>query len=587
MRLAPRFAIRMGAAALAVAAFVIAWFAFFRQEIDPSVVRASPTTKSEPQVLFDKWPQDRKPDLVLVVTGQTYGYLQKCGCSSPQKGGLERRYNFVESLKARGWEVVGLDVGDVPRPLPYTPTSQQTLTKYESAMQAMKLMGYKAVAVGKEELAMPLLEALTKYTVQKGNEFPRVHAANIANRDEFPGASGGSAVTESDVITAKSGLSIGVVGVAGAELIQKGVDRNVKYNPDTGKVVAGILDDWKKAGQAPDVKVLLYQGPIEWTDPGTNLRADAQTAAKGFPQFNIVICKTPDESDGPNVPTVVEGVNPDTKQPSASMICQVGQKGQNVGVVGIYKGAKGIELYYQRVAMTDEFDTAADKEAGHPILKLLQDYADTVKDNDYLSAMASKKKLHAAQARQREAAFVGDAHCQACHQAEWMHWSTTKHGHAYDALAKVATHPSGRNFDGECIVCHTVGYEYQTGYLNEKKTPHLKNVQCESCHGPGNLHVAEEQDNMKRRRGHTHAHAAALSPWKVDGVSAMPPLPRLEAMVKEKDRSKWQGMLTDAENKVYLRVYEVCQKCHDIDNDPKFELAVYWPHVVHTGLKKK
>src|SRR5262249_36805104 len=118
MRPTPRFAIRMGAAALAVAAFVIAWFAFFRQEIDPSVVRASPTTKSEPQVLFDKWPQDRKPDLVLVVTGQMYGYLQKCGCSSPQKGGLERRYKFIESLKAPGWEGVGPDVRPRPPPLP-------------------------------------------------------------------------------------------------------------------------------------------------------------------------------------------------------------------------------------------------------------------------------------------------------------------------------------------------------------------------------------------------------------------------------------------------------------------------------------
>ena len=68
-----------------------------------------------------------------------YGYIQKCGCSHPQKGGLERRYNFIQSLKDRGWEVVGLDVGDVPRPLPYTPTPEQTLAKYEMAMQAMKV----------------------------------------------------------------------------------------------------------------------------------------------------------------------------------------------------------------------------------------------------------------------------------------------------------------------------------------------------------------------------------------------------------------------------------------------------------------
>jgi 2',3'-cyclic-nucleotide 2'-phosphodiesterase (5'-nucleotidase family) len=587
MRLAPRTAFRFLAGALATLIFLTAWLAFFRQEVDPPEVAAAPPTKAEPQVLFEKWPQDRKPDLVIVLTGQMYGFLQKCGCSTPQKGGLERRYNFIESLKARGWEVISLDVGDVPRPLPYTPTSQQTLTKYEMAMQAMKLMGYRAVTVGKEELAMPLLDALTKYTVQKGNDYPKVHAANIGNREDFPGSDGGSALTESDIITTKSGIAIGVVGVAGAELIQKGVDRSVRYTPDTGKVVKGILDGWKKAEKSPDVRVLLYQGPFEWTDPGTGQRADAQTAAKGFPQFHIIVCKTPDESDGPNMPTVVNGTDPDTNQPAASMICQVGQKGQNVGVVGIFKGPKGTELYYQRVMMTDEFETPPNKEKGHPVLKLLQDYADTVKDNDYLSAMQTRKKQHVVQVRHKDAAFAGDQQCQACHQAEWALWSKSKHAHAYEALEKIARNPVGRNFDGECIICHTVGYEYQTGYLNAKKTPHLKNVQCESCHGPGSLHVAEELENAKKAGGHTHQHAADLSPWKADGMGVMPPLEKLEAMVKEKDRSKWQGMLTDAENKVYLRVYEMCQKCHDTDNDPKFELAAYWHHVAHTGLGKK
>src|SRR5438046_2464329 len=95
--------------ALAVICFVVAWVTLFRQSADPPEITAAP--KVEPQVLFEKWPTGRKPDLVLVLSGQMYGYLQKCGCSNPQRGGLERRYNFIESLRARGWEVIGLDVG--------------------------------------------------------------------------------------------------------------------------------------------------------------------------------------------------------------------------------------------------------------------------------------------------------------------------------------------------------------------------------------------------------------------------------------------------------------------------------------------
>jgi hypothetical protein len=67
----------------------------------------------------------------------------------------------------------------------------------------------------------------------------------------------------------------------------------------------------------------------------------------------------------------------------------------------------------------------------------------------------------------------------------------------------------------------------------------------------------------------------------------MPAVDKLEAMVKERDVVKREAMLSDAERLVYLGVYQVCQKCHDIDNDPHFDLAAYWPKVVHTGLKKK
>src|SRR5262245_47752847 len=63
---------------------------------------------------FAAWPKDAKPDAVLIISGQTYGYLQPCGCSRPQLGGLERRANLVKSIRDRGWPVAGFDLGDVP-----------------------------------------------------------------------------------------------------------------------------------------------------------------------------------------------------------------------------------------------------------------------------------------------------------------------------------------------------------------------------------------------------------------------------------------------------------------------------------------
>src|SRR5438876_848107 len=55
---------------------------------------------ADPARLFRGWP---RPDLALILSGEQHGYLQPCGCSRPQFGGLARRFNFLQTLKERGW----------------------------------------------------------------------------------------------------------------------------------------------------------------------------------------------------------------------------------------------------------------------------------------------------------------------------------------------------------------------------------------------------------------------------------------------------------------------------------------------------
>ena len=64
--------------------------------------------------LFAGWPKGQTPDAVIVFTGQTWGYLQPCGCSRPQTGGLERRAVFIKQLKDKGWPVAGVDLATYP-----------------------------------------------------------------------------------------------------------------------------------------------------------------------------------------------------------------------------------------------------------------------------------------------------------------------------------------------------------------------------------------------------------------------------------------------------------------------------------------
>ena len=42
------------------------------------------------------------PAGVLLISGEQVGYLEPCGCTEGQLGGLGRRYDLVERLRAQG-----------------------------------------------------------------------------------------------------------------------------------------------------------------------------------------------------------------------------------------------------------------------------------------------------------------------------------------------------------------------------------------------------------------------------------------------------------------------------------------------------
>ncbi len=550
---------------------LVGWFVFVTPKPSEIIAADKPTTKVEPQKLFTDWPAG-KPDVVLMLSGQTYGYLQKCGCSNPQKGGLERRYNLVEKLrKDKGWEVVGLDVGDTLRTLRFTPTEKQTLAKYTRVMESMKLMGYQAVAVGEEEYRMGLLKVIGAYSLQPKNDLPRMLIANLENPADFV-----DIPRKGEIITANK-TEIGVVGLTGGPVLKKvgdnKLDPTVKFDPQAIKVVTDVLADWKKKKKATDVNVLLYQGPFDFRNEKGDVVQPAVAAAEALPDFQIIVCLSDYDSAPPAQPFMANK--------KSTMIIRTGVRGQSVGLVGVYKTPKGVNLYYQLVDMTEEFDTPADKEKGHPILTMLQGYADEVEKKDYLSLISKKRSEQ--QVAFPGAKYVGDANCVACHPAEHGAWSKTKHAVAYDALEKIATKPTGRNFDGECIVCHTVGYEYESGFVNKVKTPQLKHVQCENCHGPGSLHADEEIANGKKAGAQqTHKYVASQKPY---GNGKLPSLETLKKMTAEHPANR-DKILTPAEKAAYLGVKQMCMKCHDGDNDPKFELETYWEKVAHPTPKK-
>jgi hypothetical protein len=91
--------------------------------------------------------------------------------------------------------------------------------------------------------------------------------------------------------------------------------------------------------------------------------------------------------------------------------------------------------------------------------------------------------------------FAGFEVCAACHVKITEQWKNTRHAHAYQSLLD-----RGQQLDRECIACHSAGWRHPGGFSDPRSVGILKNVQCESCHGPGKAH-AQSGDKALIERG--------------------------------------------------------------------------------------
>jgi hypothetical protein len=82
--------------------------------------------------------------------------------------------------------------------------------------------------------------------------------------------------------------------------------------------------------------------------------------------------------------------------------------------------------------------------------------------------------------------YVGYSACEPCHSDKVAGWKTTAHAEAFEIL-KIQGEEKQQN--PGCVQCHVVGYDREGGFIDMELTPELKDVQCESCHGPGRQHA--------------------------------------------------------------------------------------------------
>ncbi len=450
-----------------------------------------------------------------MITGRQEGYFEPCGCAGmdKMKGGMDRRDKLLKMLKNDwGWPCVALDLGGLAKG-----RDHQAEIKFQAMVDALKGMDYSAIGLGVSDLQLSEGDLMAVTASTSGQPPSPFVSANVGliQWDR-------SYLQPYRIIEA-AGMKIAVTGVLGSSF-QKEIRNPVILMADAAEKLTSLLPELKE--KKPDHMVLLAFASME----------ESRALGRKFPDFDVVVTAG-DKSAVPKDPETI----PNTR----TLIVEVGEKTEDAIVLGLYDDPQQPPRY-QRVPLDSRFDKkdpGAAADALSVMQQIMADYQIQLKEVGF-EGLGIHPSPHPQQ--QLLGRFVGSEECKTCHGGSFDQWKKTPHAHAFQTLEKL---PVPRIFDPECISCHVIGWDpqnffpYQYGYRSMAATPKLINVGCESCHGPGEAHIAAENGTDEALKEK---------------------LQKAITVTKEEARKK-------------LR----CQNCHDVDNSTDFNFDTYFPKIEH------
>lgn len=415
------------------------------------------------------------PNLTLLISGEELGYLEPCGCAEGQLGGFPRRDSVIQQLAGKGKRLVPVANGDL-----IDDASRQSELKAEIGFAALKEMGYVAYNVGERDLLLGIDRL--KY-LQETSGIPFL-SANLFHRE--------NRVFQPFVIhTANlhgSQIQMAIIGILSQsfEVQVENADADLRLEDP----VVVLTDLVEKLDQTVDLIVLLVHADF----------TESEALAAAFPQIDVVVSGHEGE-ELHETPVFVEN----------TVLLNTGTKGKALGQLDIrWSDDKAIPDYeFQALSLSERLPDSP------RMIELLTLY----------QQMLTAENLSVDLEREPPATggmYVGSAGCKGCHPEAYAIWEKSKHAHAYQTLVS-----HGHAADPDCLTCHTVGFGFQTGFVNMETTPNLPDVGCENCHGVGGNHAKNPQ--------------------------------------------KGYGQVTKAD----------CLTCHTMPNSPKFDYEVYLPRIRH------
>lgn len=367
--------------------------------------------------------------LLLVVSGDTQGWIVPCGCASNQSGGLLRRGTYLADL-AKQAHVIYADAGGAP-----SGTKAYDREKFLAILRGEADLGIKAHNIGAAEGALGQAE-LQRIAQEAG--VPLV-SANVQTPQ-------GKSLAPAYRLAETAGRRVLLIGVLSPQFQTD----ELRIAPPQ-QAVLDVLD--QTAGQRDFVIVLAYLPEEELHDLTARL-----------PEVDAIIGGPTGQAMAPQKlgPALLAAATNKGKFLVELELPQPGQTGLSGRVV----------------ELNDQY-------ADDPLQQEnLQTFYEVLRERDFTPEQTSFAPEMLAGANHYQVA--GTHRCQECHPNEMAIWEQTAHAHAW---VKLATGQA--QVDSYCQQCHTTGYGHPRGFRSRAASPHLVNVGCESCHGPSQAHAAD------------------------------------------------------------------------------------------------
>jgi len=380
-------------------------------------------------------------DLPIYFTCDTRGRLEPCGCFTGQYGGLTRLKTVLDAEAPPG--ALRVDIGDA-----IGGHEDYDLIQYRYLLEAFGAMKYDALNIGCREAQ---LTAAQLRQLRTSSPVPLLSANLLDKASRKP-------IFDPCRIVVRNGCRVALIGLVDP----RGLGEDLGAGLEAEAMESALARELAQVRSKADLVVLLA-----FTDEETLARLADQ-----FYEIQVIL--------GGKVSQPAQ----ELKRHNRSLIYFVTNESRALGILELQlRPGAPLRLVANEIRLLRD-DIPQDP----AISQMAQAYRDEVRRTPLAVDDPANAAADTVPGVRTAAAYVGSRRCLECHKTAGDTWAKSAHARGFATLCERKA-----DADPKCIGCHTTGFGAPSGYRRQFGRDKLVDVGCESCHGPGSLHVQQRE----------------------------------------------------------------------------------------------